>query len=134
MNFPSFFRVCRLSKFKNIILFVIKSFVKCRKQWQRNSVELSKSTTKDTHTAIQTAPLTINYPFSYRFEKQLKAKIMQKNATNMHEVQFMAKMFKYFDIQNRGKVTFEQFYRAMEKLGISMDQQVSSCPRDDLIN
>ena len=60
-----------------------------------------------------------------RFEKQLKAKIMQKNATNMHEVQFMSKMFKYFDIQNRGKVTFEQFYRAMEKLGISMDQQVS---------
>ena len=60
-----------------------------------------------------------------RFEKQLKAKIMQKNAPNMHEVQFMSKMFKYFDSQKRGKVTFEQFYRAMEKLGISMDQQVS---------
>ena len=32
---------------------------------------------------------------------------MQKNATNMHEIQYMAKMFKYFDISNRGKVNFE---------------------------
>jgi Ca2+-binding EF-hand superfamily protein len=57
------------------------------------------------------------------FETQLKQKIMQRNATNMHEVQFMAKMFKYFDIANRGKVTFEQFYRAMEKLGVTMSQE-----------
>lgn len=32
-------------------------------------------------------------------------------------------MFKYFDIQNKGTVNFEQFYRAMEKLGINVDQQ-----------
>jgi len=34
-------------------------------------------------------------------------------------------MFKYFDIQNRGMVNFEQFYRAMEKTGIIMDKNVS---------
>jgi calcyphosin len=50
---------------------------------------------------------------------------MQRNATNMHEVQYMQKTFKYFDIANRGKVTFEQFYRAMEKLGVTMSQEVS---------
>ena len=50
---------------------------------------------------------------------------MQKNATNMHEVQFMSKMFKYFDISNKGKVNFDQFYRAMEKLGVIMEQEVS---------
>jgi Ca2+-binding EF-hand superfamily protein len=33
-------------------------------------------------------------------------------------------MFKYFDIQNRGFVNFEQFYRAMEKTGIIMDKNV----------
>ena len=34
-------------------------------------------------------------------------------------------MFKYFDIAKKGTVNFEQFYRAMEKLGINVDQQVS---------
>lgn len=34
-------------------------------------------------------------------------------------------MFKYFDIQNRGLVNFDQFYRAMEKTGIIMDRNVS---------
>lgn len=34
-------------------------------------------------------------------------------------------MFKYFDIQNRGKVNFDQFYRAMEKTGITMERSVS---------
>ena len=36
----------------------------------------------------------------------------------------MSKMFKYFDIANKGTVNFEQFYRAMEKLGINVEQQV----------
>lgn len=41
------------------------------------------------------------------FETQLRGKIAQKNATNMNEVQFLQKMFKYFDIQNSGKVDFD---------------------------
>ena len=50
---------------------------------------------------------------------------MQKNANNINEAQFLQKMFKYFDIQNKGKVDFDQFYRAMEKTGIVMDKPVS---------
>ena len=50
---------------------------------------------------------------------------MQKNPNNINEAQFLQKMFKYFDIQNKGKVDFDQFYRAMEKTGIVMDRPVS---------
>jgi Ca2+-binding EF-hand superfamily protein len=53
------------------------------------------------------------------FEAQLKVKIMQKN-NEVHEAKFLQRQFKYFDIQNRGKVSFEQFCRAMEKTGIVM--------------
>lgn len=35
-------------------------------------------------------------------------------------------MFKFFDIQNKGRVDFDQFYRAMEKVGIVMDRPVSN--------
>lgn len=56
------------------------------------------------------------------FENQLRTKIAQKNSTNMNEVQFLQKMFKYFDIQNSGKVDFDQFYRSMEKTGIIMEK------------
>jgi Ca2+-binding EF-hand superfamily protein len=35
-------------------------------------------------------------------------------------------MFKFFDIQNKGKVDFDQWYRAMEKVGIVMDRPVST--------
>lgn len=56
------------------------------------------------------------------FEKQLRGKIDQKNSMNINEVQFLQKMFKYFDIQNTGKVDFDQFYRSMEKTGIIMEK------------
>ena len=49
-------------------------------------------------------------------------KIQQKNSNNINESQFLAKCFKYFDIQNKGKVDFDQFFRAMDKLGIIMDR------------
>ena len=43
----------------------------------------------------------------------------------MNETQFLQKMFKYFDIQNSGKVDFDQFFRSMEKTGIIMEKGVS---------
>ena len=69
--------------------------------------------------------LIINKCEYYSFEVQLRQKIMQKNPNNINEAQFLQKMFKYFDIQNKGKVDFDQFYRAMEKTGIVMDRPVS---------
>lgn len=50
---------------------------------------------------------------------------MQKNGNNINEALFLQKMFKFFDIQNKGKVDFDQFFRAMEKTGIVMDKPVS---------
>lgn len=60
------------------------------------------------------------------FESQLKDKILTKNNQNLHEAKFLQKQFKYFDIQNRGKVNFDQFYRAMEKTGVIL-------PRADML-
>ena len=56
----------------------------------------------------------------------MRTKIAQKNSTNINEVQFLQKMFKYFDIQNSGKVDFDQFHRSMEKTGIIMEKSVSN--------
>ncbi len=47
---------------------------------------------------------------------------MQKNSGNQSEAKFLQKTFKFFDIQNRGKVNFDQFFRAMEKAGIVMSR------------
>jgi len=56
------------------------------------------------------------------FDSQLRSKIMQKNSGNQSETKFLQKTFKFFDIQNRGKVNFDQFFRAMEKAGIVMSR------------
>lgn len=36
----------------------------------------------------------------------------------------MGKMFKFFDIHNKGSVSFDQFYRAVEKIGVNMPKEV----------
>jgi Ca2+-binding EF-hand superfamily protein len=52
----------------------------------------------------------------------LKEKIQQKNFQNINENQFLNKQFKYFDVANKGSVNFEQFSRAIEKIGVTMNQ------------
>lgn len=49
---------------------------------------------------------------------------MQKN-NNVNETQFLQKTFKYFDVMNKGKVTFDQFYKSMDKAGVVMERDVS---------
>ena len=51
---------------------------------------------------------------------------MNKNTKNINEATFLQKQFKYFDIQNQGKVNFDQFYRAVEKAGVTMERSVST--------
>jgi len=43
----------------------------------------------------------------------------------MAEAKYLAKQFKYFDVMNKGTVNFEQFSRAIEKIGVSMSNFVS---------
>jgi Ca2+-binding EF-hand superfamily protein len=54
----------------------------------------------------------------------MKAKIMQKCPPTQGEDTFLAKTFKFFDIQNKGAVSFEQFYRAVEKIGVTTEKSV----------
>jgi hypothetical protein len=36
----------------------------------------------------------------------------------------LAKCFKFFDIQNKGEVNFDNFYRAVEKIGVIIEKNV----------
>lgn len=36
----------------------------------------------------------------------------------------MAKCFKFFDIHNKGEVNFDNFYRAIEKIGVIIEKNV----------
>ena len=54
-----------------------------------------------------------------RFVKQLKYRLSLKAQTSSEET-FLIKTFKYFDIQNRGELSFDQFARAVEKLGMQL--------------
>ena len=61
----------------------------------------------------------------HRFDKQLRDKISQKNYQNVNDQVFISKQFKYFDVMNKGKVDFDQFRRAVEKIGVVQNEFVS---------
>ena len=54
----------------------------------------------------------------YRFENELKHKLMQKSNAKLTEEACLVKMFKYFDIYDKGSVDFNEFIKAMEKIGL----------------
>jgi Ca2+-binding EF-hand superfamily protein len=61
---------------------------------------------------------------SVGFEDQLKEKLTKKCPSNQSEETFLVKCFKFFDIRNKGEVDFEQFYRAVEKIGVIIEKSV----------
>jgi len=52
------------------------------------------------------------------FENDLKRKLDQKCPSTQEKSLFLSKTFKFFDIQNRGSITCDQFKRAVQKLGV----------------
>jgi Ca2+-binding EF-hand superfamily protein len=54
--------------------------------------------------------------------------LVQKCPSNQQEDAFLAKAFKFFDIHNKGEVTFDQFSRAVEKVGVIIEKDVSHFP------
>lgn len=52
------------------------------------------------------------------FEQDLKTKLSQKCPPTSEESAFLTKTFKFFDIQNKGSVTLDQFTRAIQKVGV----------------
>jgi Ca2+-binding EF-hand superfamily protein len=59
----------------------------------------------------------------FRFEKQLRTRLSLKTGANTSEEATLTKTFRYFDIYNRGEVTSDQFYKTMDKLGLSLSFQ-----------
>jgi hypothetical protein len=54
----------------------------------------------------------------FRFEKELKQKLAQKATSRLSEETILMKNFKYFDLDNSGAVSREEFSKAIEKAGI----------------
>ena len=55
----------------------------------------------------------------------MRSKIMQKCPPTQGEEGFLTKSFKFFDIHNKGEVSFDQFHRAVEKIGVVIDKEVT---------
>ena len=58
-----------------------------------------------------------------RFEAELKSKISHKSSSFQSEEGFLVKQFKFFDIFNKGSLSFDNFYRTVEKIGIIKDKE-----------
>lgn len=52
------------------------------------------------------------------FENELKTKLQQKCPSNLSEESFLTKCFKFFDVTGRGEINFDQFVKAVHKIGI----------------
>ena len=57
-------------------------------------------------------------PHQSRFEKVLQLKLLQRSSHRLTEEACLIKMFKYFDIYDRGTVLFSDFMRTIEKIGL----------------
>jgi Ca2+-binding EF-hand superfamily protein len=53
-----------------------------------------------------------------RFERELKDKLQQKSNAKLSEEACLVKMFKYFDVRDRGCVDLDEFCRVLEKSGM----------------
>lgn len=58
-----------------------------------------------------------------RFNQELKGKVSNKSNSHQSEEGFLIKQFKFFDIYNTGVLSFDNFYRTVEKVGIIMDKE-----------
>lgn len=53
----------------------------------------------------------------------MKQKLLQKSTHKLTEEACLVKMFKYFDIYDRGNVSFADFIRTIEKIGLYYSAQ-----------
>lgn len=59
----------------------------------------------------------------YRFEKELKDKLIQRSNAKITEEACLVKMFKYFDYADKGAVNFNEFTRVMIKTGMYFPEE-----------
>lgn len=55
-----------------------------------------------------------------RFERDLKQKLSQKTTSRLNEETILLKNFKFFDLDNSGAVSPDEFSKAIEKAGIQL--------------
>jgi len=55
----------------------------------------------------------------------LRAKLLQKSTSHQSEEAILLKNFRFFDLNNSGTVEFQEFLKAVEKIGIqTFDEDV----------
>jgi Ca2+-binding EF-hand superfamily protein len=59
--------------------------------------------------------------FRQQFEADLKAKLEQKSSFSTSAETVLLRAFKYFDLDNSGAVSFQEFTKAIEKIGVIAD-------------
>ncbi len=57
-------------------------------------------------------------PLRKGFEKSIKQKLSQKCTATQSEETVLNRCFKYFDIDNNGTVSLDEWYKAIEKIGV----------------
>ena len=61
--------------------------------------------------------------FRQQFEAELKAKLEQKSSFSTSAETVLLRAFKYFDLDNSGAVNLQEFFKAVEKIGMVVDPQ-----------
>ncbi len=64
--------------------------------------------------------LNNSFHFDIRFERDLKEKLSQKATSRLSEEQILLKNFKFFDLNNSGSVSLDEFSKTIEKAGIQI--------------
>lgn len=53
-----------------------------------------------------------------KFQDDLKQKLSQKASSNCTEEKVLLNNFKYFDLDNSGSLSIQEFKKALEKIGL----------------
>lgn len=53
------------------------------------------------------------------FERELRTKLTQKASPKIPEDAVLLRNFKFFDLNNKGRVTRDEFAKALNKIGVS---------------
>ena len=63
--------------------------------------------------------------FRQQFEAELKQKLEQKSSFSTSAESVLLKSFKYFDLDNSGTVELHEWFKALEKIGIVINNQAA---------
>ena len=62
--------------------------------------------------------------FFLSFENEIKQRLFQKNSSKQNDEAFLLKQFKFFDLDNSGYLTKNEFKKALTRLGLNQEDEV----------